>query len=139
MKPCRPGAWKITLVVLYMAFIAFLSLIPMDAGATRFKILLAVKPTIQNLMHIPAYAALSILWMQVFTQYGRRGFARLVPALLVSVLFGVANEAAQSFVPGRYPSLTDALTNLFGAGSGVAVYIAAERMAPGRIRNIICE
>ena len=121
-----------------MALIAFLSLIPMDPGATHFPVLLNIKPTLQNLMHIPAYAALTILWIQVFTQYGRQGAARILPALLVSAGFGLANEAAQSLIPGRYPGLTDALTNLLGAVLGVLVCLGVERSSPGRIRRLIC-
>ncbi len=138
MKPCRPSPWKIAVIISYMALIAFLSLIPMDPGASHFRVLLKVKPTLQNLMHIPAYAALTILWMQVFAQYGRKGLSRIIPALLVSSGFGLANEVAQSLIPGRYASLTDALTNLFGAGLGVLVYVTVERISPGRIRSLIC-
>jgi len=121
-----------------MSLIAFLSLIPMDPGATHFRVLLNIKPTIQSLMHIPAYAALTILWMQVFTQYGRYGLARIVPALLVSAGFGLANEVAQTLIPGRYPGLTDTLTNILGAVLGVLVYLGVERSSPGKIRHLIC-
>ena len=121
-----------------MALIAFLSLIPMGSGASNIPVLVNIKPTLQNLMHIPAYAALTILWIQVFSQFGRKGAARIVPALLVSTGFGLANEAAQNLIPGRYPGLTDALTNLIGAVLGALLYLRLERSAAGRIRRLIC-
>jgi VanZ family protein len=137
-EACRPSPWKFVLVAAYMALIAFLSLVPMDEVVVPEQPPDFVGPLLQNLMHIPAYAALSIILAQVFAQYGRKGAGLIVPALLISVAFGAANEAGQALIPGRYPSLWDGLANLLGAGLGALVYTAAERLAPGRIRRLIC-
>ncbi len=126
------------LIFVYMATLVFVSLIPMDPGAARFRFLGNMNPALQNVLHLPAYAALAILWMQVLTQRGRHGFSRLCTALLLGAGFGLANEAMQFLIPGRYPSLMDALANLAGSVLGVLVYIGVERRCPGTIRRLIC-
>lgn len=121
-----------------MALIAFLSLIPMDSGATHFRLLVAVQPDVQNLMHIPAYALLTILWMQALTQQGRLGFGRNASAFVFVAGFGLANELAQGWIPGRYLSLTDGLVNLLGALIGLVFYLEVEKHAPEKIRRWVC-
>ncbi len=41
---------------------------------------------------------------------------------LALALYGILLEGGQAFIPGRDPSLADALANLSGAVLGVAVY-----------------
>ena len=129
---------KIAFVASYMGLIAFLSLAPMDAGAKQLRFLAAVAPDIQNLMHVPAYALLAVLWMQVLTQWGRRDGDRVAATVCAAVGFGLVVELAQVFIPGRYASLTDGLVNTLGACLGVLVYLGVERCSPGRIRRLIC-
>ena len=135
---CRPNPWKIVLIFAYMAALALVSVIPMDPGAAHIRFLVNMNPALQNVLHLPAYAALTILWMQVLTQRGRHGLSRLCTALLLGAGFGLANEAMQILIPGRYPSLMDTLANLAGSGLGVLVYIGVERRSPGTIRRLIC-
>lgn len=119
----------IALICGYMALIAFLSLVPMDSGAKNFRFLVAVQPGVQNLMHIPAYALLVILWMQVLTQQGGRNPGKIILVFSVCAGFGMVNEFAQVWVPGRYPSLTDIVTNLLGCIFGLQVYRIRSRNA----------
>jgi VanZ family protein len=47
---------------------------------------------------------------------------RIVLTLIVTVGFGLFDEWHQTFVPGRYGSLTDAGFNVIGAVMGLLVY-----------------
>ncbi|MCF8063126.1 MAG: VanZ family protein [Deltaproteobacteria bacterium] len=138
MESCRPGRKKITLIGLYMVLLAFLSLVPMDGNAKHFSVLAAVKPKAQNLLHVPAYALLAILWMQVMTLQGRRGIGRIAPAVLAGAGFGLVMELVQVWIPGRYPSLVDGVVNLLGVFMGLLVYLRVEKRSPGGIRRLIC-
>ena len=80
-------------------------------------------PSVQNALHVPAYAGLSYLMWR-----GLRG-PRVRAALLAAVLataYGVTDEIHQMFVEGRTASVTDAIANAFGAFA-VAGWAAVRR------------
>lgn len=102
-------AWWIA-AGLYMAGLFALSSIP-DRKTDRGIEAYFPAPTVQNALHVPAYAGLSYLMWR-----GLRGQRRA--ALLAAVLataYGVTDEIHQMFVPGRTASVTDALANALGA------------------------
>ncbi len=69
-------------------------------------------PSVQNALHIPAYAGLSfLLWRGL---RGPRRRAALLAAALATA-YGVTDEIHQMFVVGRTASVTDALANALGA------------------------
>jgi len=139
VTPCRPGWKKILIVCLYMTLLAFFSLAPMETDTQPFRIFEAVAPTVQNLAHFPAYGLLGVLWMQVLSRRGLRGPGRAVPAFLLGAGFGMATELAQFWIPGRYPSLTDSITNVLGVLIGLLVYLGVEKRSPGAIRRLVCD
>jgi hypothetical protein len=112
------------LALLYMAGLFALSSVPDDPRkpgiATYFP-----RPSIQNALHVPAYAGLSyLMWRglrgpgppggaETAETFGRRNAALLAAAL--AALYGVTDEVHQMFVVGRTPSVTDALANALGA------------------------
>ena len=68
-----------------------------------------------KLAHVLAFLGLALLTASAFTSHRR-------VLLLVAVwglLFGVSTELAQSFAPGRIPSVGDAISNLAGTFAGV--------------------
>jgi hypothetical protein len=52
-------------------------------------------------------------------------------ALLLAVLYALSDEFHQSFVPGRHPSLVDALL-IDGSGAGLALFIFAKSLNANR-------
>lgn len=74
-----------------------------------------------NLLHIPAFALLSFLWIKAFglESANRKGNKKaLVWLLLALACFGALDEVHQSFVPGRFPSFMDFSLNLLGILAG---------------------
>jgi len=103
-----------------MAAIFILSSIP-DTGDTGQSTAF-VSPTIQNMLHLPVYGLLGLLW--IFTLR-----TRVFPenrsvwlAILLSSTCGGLMEIYQIWVPGRFPSATDFFVNVAGILLFVWVY-----------------
>jgi len=75
---------------------------------------------ISNLAHIPAYAFLTFLWLKSFAGTEPKN-SIIVFSLILSglVLFAVADEIHQSFVPGRTASFMDIGLDLMGIFFGL--------------------
>ena len=101
----------------YAAALASVSLLPAGAGALggwdR-----RIAPTVQNAVHVPAYALLVILAVSALSPAGAFRGRTLVPVAIGCWLFGLGLEAAQGAIPGRVFSLTDALLNFVGVTAG---------------------
>jgi VanZ family protein len=76
---------------------------------------------VTNILHVPAFIVLFILWFWVLSGLLLTQRNRYLYAFSVSILFGGFLEFFQIFVPGRYPSLIDILMNIFGAGLGIII------------------
>jgi VanZ family protein len=114
MRECSP---RLLLPVGYMAALFLLSSIPGDISPDRplgaaFQ---WVSPGVQNLLHVPLYAGLALSWLWALAPSSLEHRTRLTIAALLTIAWGILDEAHQSFVPGRYPSWTDILLNLLGA------------------------
>ena len=104
--------------VLYTLLLFALSSIPGDSAATPPEQLLALlAPALQNFLHIPAYAGLTLIWYWAL----RHKPGVLLTAPLVAISYGVFDELYQRTVPGRYGSLTDLAFDAIGV---MAAYIA---------------
>lgn len=73
-----------------------------------------ISPSLQNLLHIPAYTVLVILVVPALGPSFKTGLANMAWVLLGCCVFGVALEFAQAAIPGRTASLTDVLLNAAG-------------------------
>lgn len=111
-----PPAW--------MALLWLASSIPSepDAGPSGLGRSFAwMPPTLQNLLHLPAYGLLAWLWLRALAPA-----VGLRPALVIGVAltagYGVVDEWHQAAVPGRYPSATDAAVNAVAALAAAAAY-----------------
>lgn len=69
--------------------------------------------------HMLAYALLAILFRRALGWQARPPGA----AWLLAVLYALGDEFHQSFVPGRHPSLVDAL-GFDGVGAAVALFLS---------------
>ena len=124
MRPDRRWAF---LAAIYMALIFAVSSVPDDRDDpdSRIKI---VRPEIQNLAHIPAYALLTWLWWRAFASRGGPRRRAALYAAGIAVAYGALDEVHQFFVEGRYASVTDTLLNAAGAVLVVAVvYLRTRR------------
>ena len=139
METCKPSKPKIALAIVFMLLLLATSVIPMDRQITGLQFIIDLKPTIQNLLHIPAYAVLSIIYLQIFKNYRLKRWQRNFLALLCSAIFGILNEAIQFAIPGRYAGLIDLGLNLVGAILGVIIFSIAAKSKPGLIRRMVCE
>jgi glycopeptide antibiotics resistance protein len=139
MEPCRPGKLKIAITICYMILLLASSAIPMDRPIKGLQFIIDLKPTIQNLLHIPMFAILAVLFLQILKNYQVEGWKRNLWILLCAVCFGVINEVIQIAVPGRYAGITDIVLNLIGAIVGILIYSLVEKSKPGLIRRFICE
>ncbi len=113
--------WVIT--VAYAALLAAVSLLPSGTGPLSGWDT-AISPTLQNLLHVPAYAALVAL---IAWALGRPTLLRLGLVALACCAFGGLLECAQATIPGRFGSVTDTLLNVAGAAAGLPVVLALSR------------
>ena len=79
---------------------------------------------ISNLVHIPAYALLSFLWLKTFDKMRPRIQFLKVNALILTglLLFAVSDEIHQSFIPGRTASYIDVGLDIAGIFLGLSTF-----------------
>ena len=122
MDTCRPSNMKIFVVLIYMFLLLTSSAIPMDREIQGLQFVIDLKPTIQNLLHIPAYIVLAVLLLQIFQNYQTESWRRNALVLLCAGLIGILSEIIQIAVPGRYGGLTDIGLNFIGTIAGILIY-----------------
>lgn len=130
---------RITILITYMLLMLLTSVIPMDREIQGLNFIIGLKPTIQNLLHIPAYAILTILCLGLLKSYKIRRSTRIWLAIVSVVGFGVLNECVQMVVPGRYAGVTDMGLNTVGALLGILLHLISHRIQTGLDRRIVCE
>jgi VanZ family protein len=138
METCRPSNMKIFVVLIYMFLLLASSAIPMDREILGLQFVIDLKPTIQNLLHIPMYMVLAIFFLQVLQNYQIDGWRRNVLVLLGAGFVGILSEFIQIAVPGRYGGLSDIGLNFIGTITGIFIYSFVEKTKPGLIRRIVC-
>ena len=89
-----------------------LSSIP-DTGDGGY-MLVSVTPTVQNLLHIPVYGMLALLWIFTLRAYGSSEHRSILLAILLSAAYGGIMEFWQLWIPGRFASLMDFFLNVTG-------------------------
>jgi len=136
---CKPSKPKIFLLTFYILFLFGISLIPMDRPIEGLGFIFAIEPTTQNLLHIPVYMVLAILWLQVLQPHEMAGRRKVVLVFLLSSLIGIVTELIQTSVPGRYPSLLDTTFNVMGSGLGIVLYYRLYHTSDSFIRRLVCE
>ena len=127
----RTRAAAVALLVGLSAAVAVGSLTPVSAHSAIAAS--AARRAVNNLLHLPVYAALTLAWAWALSVLAgvpavRRG---AVAAGAIAVLYGVAMELCQLAVPGRTASVGDALLNASGAGAAAGALVL---LARGRVR-----
>ncbi|WP_300462354.1 VanZ family protein [Desulfobacula sp.] len=108
------------LVLMILIFVE--SSIPMDGGPDNIAFLTTLDPGIQNLLHIPLYGTLAVLWLRFFCGSGTLTRQMVVYSLVITICYGCLDEVHQSFVRGRYGGLLDVYLNIFGAVAGTIFF-----------------
>lgn len=110
--------------VAYMGLLYFLSSIPAYGvePTAMGRLFQWVAPSVQNTLHVPAYAVLALLWCRFLSGWRLSPLLIATIAIVMTTAFGIADEWHQSFVPGRMASATDATSNFAGAVAGTWVY-----------------
>jgi glycopeptide antibiotics resistance protein len=138
MNNCKPRSGKKILAFIYMLLLSGSSFIPMDRQIRGLEFIIDLKPTIQNLLHIPMYFVLSVFWLQIFPKSKFGKWKRYCLVLLVAGVFGIINEVIQTAVPGRYAGVTNIWLNFAGAIAGMIFFGLVEKSKSGFIRRIVC-
>jgi len=89
---------------------------------------------LQNLLHVPLYGVLALLWLRVLRAWRIAGGALAPGVFALTVGYGALDEWHQSFVPGRDPSSGDVLLDAAGATLAI-VFDAWARRRHGRAQS----
>lgn len=117
-----PKKIHLALPLLVMAVLYGLSSIPgkpLPDDPQLYALFYWISPSLQNTLHIPAYAVLGWACRWALGAWLRVSSARVIGACVIATAYGVFDEWHQSFVPGRYASLTDVALDVAGAALGV--------------------
>ena len=117
-----PGKPHVALPLLIMGVLYWLSSLPgtpLPDDPALYSLFHWVPPSVQNALHVPAYAALAWAWCWALGAWLRVPAAVAIVACAIASAYGVFDEWHQSFVPGRFASLTDVTLDIAGAVLGV--------------------
>ena len=81
-----------------------------------------ISPNVQNFLHLPVYGGLAFLWFLTLRHWVAESGYRYLLALLFTLGYGFLDEWHQTFVPGRFGTLTDVGFDVMGAVIGLLIY-----------------
>ncbi len=81
---------------------------------------------------------MSAVWLQIATNYGLGKGKKFAFVFISTLAFGTIVEAAQWFVPGRYPDIADVAFNTVGILAAMPIYLVAEKCKPGLVKKMVC-
>lgn len=74
-----------------------------------------------KLVHFAEYLIFGYLLINALET--KTGINYYIPvAIMITVLFPVLDEFVQSFVPGRFPEVLDAVVDIIGGSTGILIY-----------------
>ena len=110
-----------------MIAIFLFSSIPGRSTGSGLAFLAGIEPKLQNLLHIPLFGLLQVLWLRALTKLGRSGWHHILVCMSISLLYGLFDELHQMFVPGRYASLMDVFFNFIGVFLGTLIFMVWQK------------
>jgi nitroreductase len=127
-----PNKMHVALRLLIMALLYWLSSLPGTArpdDPALYSLFYWMSNSVQNTLHVPAYAALAWAWRWALGAWLRVSIVQAIGAFAIASAYGVFDEWHQSFVPGRYASPTDVVLDVAGAALGIWLAAWASRYA----------
>ena len=91
-----------------------------------------------NWMHIPAFAVITVVFLQLSKNFRLSGWLWLFCVVLSLLFIGIAIEAAQIVIPGRMVSKAEMFRNIVGIFFGIVFFFLTERLKPGLVRQVVC-
>jgi hypothetical protein len=137
INPTNPMPPKHLVALIYAAGLLLGSAIPGDDPLGGYNFTLYLNPTVQNLLHVPAFAGLAFLVMRSRFGEGWGTWKRNAVAFLACAGFGVVCELIQIWVPGRFAGVDDALFNVLGVLAGLWMVTGVARYKLRAQRNWI--
>jgi len=113
---------RLAITLSYVALLLGASLMPMPVSPTEENRSFFFDPSVQNLLHIPAYAVLSFLLASLFTWSSIPRFHVMGMIVIIALVVGIIMELVQIPIPGRYTSFQDIILNCIGIIAGMAGY-----------------
>jgi len=107
---------------MYVLFI--LSSIP---GGENGHMMDLVSSRVANIAHVPAYVLLVLLWIVTLRDHGVTEQGSMWVAFLVASGYGALIELNQVWIPGRFASTLDVMSNIAGSLIFVWLYWWATR------------
>jgi len=74
-----------------------------------------MSPTVANIAHVPAYGLLALLWIVTLRDRGVTEHRSMYVAFLVASAYGALTELNQVWIPGRFASASDVMSNIVGS------------------------
>ncbi len=128
---------KFYLVTLsYMCVLFILSSIP---GSGENGDLFGLSARVANVLHVPAYGLLALLWIVTLRDRGLTEHRSIWVAFLVASAYGALTELNQVWIPGRFPSASDVMFNVAGSLIFIWLYwwVTRELRVESRERIVI--
>ena len=114
---------KLILTIVYASLLLVSSIIPGESKSRGLQFFINFNPTIQNLLHIPAYGLLAFLLIDISKEYQELKRRQILYVFIFGCFFGILNEIIQMAVPGRYAGITDVTLNTIGTCLGIFIYL----------------
>lgn len=121
---------RTAMVASYMVVLLVLSGIPdhnIDGSLLSY-----VPSTLQNLLHIPAFGLLALLWADRFRSWKQPIGANLSWSAAIAASYGAVTELLQRWVPGRTASLLDVVLDVTGIAIALLLYWVAGLPSPAK-------
>jgi VanZ family protein len=127
-----PKKIHVALPLLIMAVLYWLSSSPgkpLPDQPELYSLFYRISPSLQNTLHIPAYAALGWAWHWALGAWLHVSSVRVIGACIIATTYGVFDEWHQSLVPGRYASVIDVALDIAGVALGIGLAVWVSRYA----------
>jgi VanZ family protein len=122
--------------ILLMTLIFVQSSLPGSPDNAAFRYVPYLAPTLQNALHVPAYAVLQFFWLRAIHVPEKNVSRTILLGVFLTCGFGVLDELYQGIVPGRFSSIVDVLLNLIGCFLGTLVWLGTMRMKKSKPTSV---
>ena len=129
-RPNRPerGVLSPLFLLFVLGFMLMTSLWPMETTSPGATLLYRIDPNLQNFLHLPMLMIFAFVFLDFLHHHDLEPKFRWVWLAAGGSGVCLVLEGLQSFVPGRYPSVTDMLVNLCGLAVGSGLYQVLKRI-----------